>query len=63
LKRWAGSSIEALPGWLKDGKLKQKEDVAVGLENAPGILVRLFTSANFGKQLLKIGEPSLERIN
>src|SRR6516225_2981002 len=36
-------AIGALAGWLKDGKLKQKEDVAAGLENAPHTLVRLFT--------------------
>ena len=28
-------AIGALAGWLKEGKLKQKEDVAIGLENAP----------------------------
>ena len=52
----------ALAGWLKEGKLKQKEDVAIGLENAPDALVRLFTGQNFGKQLLKIAEPPLERV-
>jgi NADPH-dependent curcumin reductase CurA len=56
-------AIGALAGWLKDGKLKQKEDVATGLENAPQTLVRLFTGDNFGKQLLKIGDPPLDRVN
>jgi len=56
-------AISTLAGWLKDGKLKQKEDVATGLENAPDTLVRLFTGESFGKQLLKIGEPPLERVN
>jgi len=56
-------AIGALAGWLKDGKLKQKEDVATGLENAPQTLVRLFTGENFGKQLLKIGDPPLDRVN
>ena len=46
-----------------DGKLKQKEDVATGLENAPHTLVRLFTGDNFGKQLLKISDPPLDRVN
>ena len=50
-------AIGALAGWLKAGSLKQREDVAVGLENAPDTLVRLFTGQNFGKQLLKIAEP------
>ena len=56
-------AIGALAGWLKEGKLKQKEDVAVGLENAPKTIVRLFTGQNFGKQLLKIADPPLERAN
>ena len=56
-------AIGALAGWLKEGKLKQKEDVAVGLENAPKTLARLFSGQNFGKQLLKITDPPLERVN
>lgn len=50
---------EALAGWLNQGLLKQREDVAVGLENAPKTLARLFTGDNFGKQLLKIADPPL----
>src|ERR1700736_1887392 len=49
-------AIEALGRWQREGKLVQKEDVAVGLENAPQTLMRLFTGENFGKQLLKIAD-------
>jgi NADPH-dependent curcumin reductase CurA len=49
-------AIEALSGWHREGRLKQKEDVAFGLENAPRTLTRLFTGENFGKQLLKIAD-------
>jgi NADPH-dependent curcumin reductase len=52
-------AVPVLAGWLAQGRLKQKEDVAVGLENAPKTLARLFTGANFGKQLLKIADPSI----
>jgi NADPH-dependent curcumin reductase len=52
-------AIEALGRWQQEGKLVQKEDVAVGLENAPRTLMRLFTGENFGKQLLKIADPPL----
>ncbi len=48
-----------LEDWLAEGRLKQKEDVAVGLENAPKTLARLFRGENFGKQLLKIADPPL----
>ncbi len=52
-------SIAALGRWHREGKLVQKEDIAVGLENAPHTLMRLFTGENFGKQLLKIADPPL----
>ena len=56
-------AIAALAGWLGEGRLKQKEDIAIGLENAPQTLRRLFTGENFGKQLLKIADPLLPREN
>jgi len=52
-------AIAALGRWQREGKLVQKEDIAVGLENAPRTLMRLFTGENFGKQLLKIADPPL----
>jgi NADPH-dependent curcumin reductase CurA len=55
-------AIESLAGWLREGKLTQKHDVAVGLEQAPATLRRLFTGDNFGKQLLMIAEPPLARV-
>jgi NADPH-dependent curcumin reductase CurA len=52
-------AIDALAGWAAAGRLQQKEDVAVGLENAPRTLARLFRGENFGKQLLQIADPPL----
>jgi NADPH-dependent curcumin reductase len=52
-------AVPVLAGWLAEGRLKQKEDVATGLENAPKTLARLFRGENFGKQLLKIADPPL----
>lgn len=46
----------ALGGWLREGKVKDRVDVAVGFENAPAALARLFTGDNFGKQLVKIAD-------
>jgi NADPH-dependent curcumin reductase CurA len=51
-------AIAALRGWLDSGQLRSKEDVVVGLENAPSALARLFTRENIGKQLLKIADAS-----
>jgi NADPH-dependent curcumin reductase CurA len=45
---------ERLAGWIRDGRLRYKEDVQHGLENAPRTLMRLFAGENFGKQLLRV---------
>jgi hypothetical protein len=43
-----------LAGWIRDGRLRYKEDIQTGLENAPRTLMRLFAGENFGKQLLTV---------
>jgi NADPH-dependent curcumin reductase CurA len=47
-------ALEALGRWHREGKLVLKEDVLVGLENAPRAFLRLFSGENFGKQLVKV---------
>ena len=42
--------------WIAEGKLKYKEDTVKGLENAPKALIGLFSGANFGKQLVQVGD-------
>jgi NADPH-dependent curcumin reductase CurA len=39
---------------VNEGRLKYREDVQQGFENAPATLQRLFSGANRGKQLLKL---------
>ena len=43
-----------LAGWLRDGRLRYREDIVEGLENAPKAFLRLFTGENFGKQLVLV---------
>ena len=43
-----------LARFIRDGRLRYKEDVQQGIENAPRTLMRLFDGLNFGKQLLKL---------
>jgi NADPH-dependent curcumin reductase CurA len=50
-------AIAEMSKWYSEGKLKNKIDLQHGLENAPKTIIRLFTGANFGKQLLKIADP------
>ena len=43
-----------LEAWVRDGSLKPLEDVATGFEQAPKALMRIFSGANLGKQLLQL---------
>ena len=55
LPRVSEAAAELLP-LLRSGRVKSKEDVLVGLRNAPAGLARLYTGANVGKQLLRMDE-------
>lgn len=50
-------TVEILAGWLKEGKLKYRESIVDGIENAPRAFIGLLRGENFGKQLVKISEP------
>jgi NADPH-dependent curcumin reductase CurA len=41
--------------WVRGGRLKYREDVIEGLENAPAAFLGLLQGKNFGKLLVKIG--------
>jgi NADPH-dependent curcumin reductase CurA len=49
-----GEGIKALGTALGEGKLKYRESVLEGLENAPRGLIGLLKGENFGKQLVKL---------
>lgn len=51
--------LAAMSGWLRDGKVKYKEDITDGLENAPRELAGLLRGENFGKKIIRvIPEPA-----
>jgi NADPH-dependent curcumin reductase CurA len=49
-------AIAELAGYLKDGRMKSKEDIVRGLENFPEALMKLFTGENFGKLVLQVAD-------
>lgn len=53
-----GEGLAALGQWIADGKIKYREDVMDGLENAPKAFIRMMRGENFGKQLVRIADPS-----
>ena len=46
--------IRDMPQWVKEGKIKYREDIAEGLENAPQTFIGLLKGKNFGKQLVRV---------
>jgi NADPH-dependent curcumin reductase CurA len=49
-------AIAEMAGYLKEGKMKSKEDVVEGLENFPETLLKLFNGENFGKLVLQVAK-------
>ncbi|MGZ5186982.1 MAG: NADP-dependent oxidoreductase, partial [Caldimonas sp.] len=50
------TAIAELAGYLKDGRMKSREDVVEGLENAPRAFLGLFRGENFGKLVLQVAQ-------
>ena len=48
--------VRDMSGWLAAGKIKYREDVVDGLQNAPQAFIGLLQGKNFGKQLVRIAE-------
>lgn len=51
-KEWIGVGA----GWLKEGKLKYRESVAEGVENAPQAFMDVLKGNNFGKQVVRLSD-------
>jgi NADPH-dependent curcumin reductase len=49
-----GEALKTLGGYFGEGRLKYKESIVHGLENAPRGLIDLLSGKNFGKQLVKL---------
>jgi len=48
--------IREVPQWIGQGRIKYREDIADGLENAPATFIGLLKGKNFGKQLVRVAE-------
>ena len=47
-------AVAELAGYLKEGRMKSREDVVVGLDTFPETLLKLFNGENFGKLVLQV---------
>jgi NADPH-dependent curcumin reductase CurA len=49
-------AIAEMAGYVRDGRMKSKEDVVVGLQTFPETLLKLFNGENFGKLVLEVAK-------
>jgi NADPH-dependent curcumin reductase CurA len=56
-----GDFLKECTGWIREGRLKYREDVVQGLENAPRAFIGLLEGRNFGKLLVRVGEDPTRR--
>jgi NADPH-dependent curcumin reductase CurA len=53
--------ITNMSGWVRDGRVKYREDITDGLENAPRELIGLLKGENFGKKLIRVSpDPTVQ---
>ncbi len=48
--------LRDVSGWMKEGRIKYREDIVDGFENAPRALIGLLRGENFGKLLVRVAE-------
>jgi NADPH-dependent curcumin reductase CurA len=51
-----GDFLRDVGAWLKAGKIKYREDIVDGLENAPDAFIGLLQGKNFGKLLVRVAD-------
>jgi len=47
-------AVAALAGWIREGKLKYREDILQGIEAAPASIAMLYAGENRGKLVIKL---------
>jgi len=51
-----GEFYEQMRAWVRDGKIRHREDIVDGLENAPQAFIGLLEGKNFGKLIVKVAD-------
>ena len=46
--------VRDVSGWLKEGRIRYREHIVDGLENAPKAFIGMLKGENLGKQLVKL---------
>lgn len=48
-------AVARLAGWLREERLRHREDILNGIEQAPGAIAGLYRGENLGKRLIRVG--------
>ncbi|HVZ50407.1 MAG TPA: NADP-dependent oxidoreductase [Pseudolabrys sp.] len=48
-------AIARLAQWVRDGRLRYREDIVDGMEHCPGAIAELYRGENLGKRLIRLG--------
>jgi NADPH-dependent curcumin reductase CurA len=52
--------LQDMSKWIAEGRIKCKETIVEGIENAPKAFISLFKGDNFAKRLVKVGpDPAI----
>ena len=46
--------LRDMAAWIKEGRIKYREDMVDGLEQAPQAFIGLLRGENFGKRLVRV---------
>lgn len=47
-------AVSRLAAWIRDGRLRYREEILDGIENAPGSIASLYRGENTGKRLIRL---------
>ena len=48
--------LRDVSSWINAGKIKYREDIVKGIEEAPRAFLKLFSGENFGKLIVQVGD-------
>ena len=61
VEQYQDQCFNEMAGWIKDGKVKYREDLWDGLEKAPEAFIAMLGGRNFGKTLVGVSaDPTLD---
>ncbi|MBT6274075.1 MAG: NADP-dependent oxidoreductase [Chromatiales bacterium] len=61
VEQYQDQCFDEMAGWIKDGKVKYREDLWDGLEKAPEAFIAMLGGRNFGKTLVGVSaDPTLD---